>query len=173
MPNPRSYTMIVSNSMSNNIDETLSTLQHQNYTKCLPTNIHITTTFERRIASFVINSKIDEITLVSRSYLLYVYLQVNTHHCAECPELCFNRKSLCERHIFEKHSGFGFECSMCGKIFNRPDNHGNGYDGSELVLKKRSTRTFTEQESGEHRHFMREIQQNDLYYDREADHDDT
>ena len=70
------------------------------------------------------------------------------------------RKSLCERHIFEKYSGLGFECSMCGKIFNRPDNHGNGYDGSELDLKKRSTRTFTEQESEEYRNFMREINKN-------------
>ena len=61
--------------------------------------------------------------------------------------LCFNRKSLRERHIFEKHSGFGFECSMCGKIFNRPDNHDNSLVRSELVSKQRSTRTFTRSKS--------------------------
>ena len=88
---------------------------------------------------------------------MYVHLQVTTYHCAEC----FKKERV---HVsdtfFEKHIGLGFECSMCGKIFNRPDIHGNGYDGSELDLKKRSTRTFTEQESEEYRNFMREINKN-------------
>ena len=42
-----------------------------------------------------------------------------------------------------------------------------------ISFKEAEHQNFQEQESEEHRHFMREIQQKDLYYDGEADDDDT
>lgn len=68
-------------------------------------------------------------------------------------------RSLCERHVFEKHSGFGYECTVCHRIFNRPDNHSGRCVGNELLLRKKATRTFTEEEAEEHRLFMRNLHQ--------------
>ncbi|XP_061164969.1 uncharacterized protein LOC133173922 [Saccostrea echinata] len=80
-------------------------------------------------------------------------------HCTECPELSFERRSLCERHVFEKHSGFGYQCTICLKVFNRPDNHSGRCVGNELLLRKKSTKTFTEEEAEEHRKFMKSLSQ--------------
>lgn len=49
-----------------------------------------------------------------------------------CPGISFERRSLCERHLFEKHSGFRYECSICGKIYNRLDNQQGKCVGGEI-----------------------------------------
>lgn len=79
------------------------------------------------------------------------------YRCLKCPDLSFERRSLCERHVFEKHSGFGYLCTVCHRIFNRPDNHSGRCVGNELLLRKKATRTFTEEEAEEHRVFMRNL----------------
>lgn len=87
--------------------------------------------------------------------LVLPHFQITMFECLECPELSFERRSLCARHMFEKH--FGFECSGCKKIYNRPDNHQGRCKGREIKLKKRSTGTLTSEEAEEHRRFMRNI----------------
>lgn len=55
------------------------------------------------------------------------------------------------------HSGFGYECSICGKTYNRPDNHQGKCVGGDIKLKKRSTRTLTAEEAEEHRRNMKNL----------------
>ncbi|KAK3108631.1 hypothetical protein FSP39_012081 [Pinctada imbricata] len=86
-------------------------------------------------------------------------LTVTMYQCFkdECSDLIFERKSVCERHIFEKHSGFGYKCTGCDKIFNRQENHQNRCLGAEMRLVKKSTRTFTSEEEEEYKQFLRDI----------------
>ncbi|KAK3091977.1 hypothetical protein FSP39_024154 [Pinctada imbricata] len=75
-------------------------------------------------------------------------------------QIQFERRSLCERHILEKHSGFGYRCTSCSKFFNRPDNHkGKCLDG-ELKHAKRITGTMTEEEEKEYDNFIARINAN-------------
>ena len=68
--------------------------------------------------------------------------------CSECPDLTFERRSVCERHVFEKHSGFGYRCTGCKKTFNGPDNHQGKFIGAEMRLVKRATGTFVKRATG-------------------------
>ena len=76
------------------------------------------------------------------------------YSCSQCPDLTFERRSVCERHVFEKHSGFGYRCTGCKKTFNRPDNHQGKCIGAEMRLVKRATGTFNNEEEKEYHRFM-------------------
>uniref|UniRef100_A0A8W8NV49 Uncharacterized protein n=1 Tax=Magallana gigas TaxID=29159 RepID=A0A8W8NV49_MAGGI len=85
--------------------------------------------------------------------------KITMYRCLECPILSFERRSLCERHVFENHSGCGYECTVYHRVFNRPNNHSGRCVGNELLLRKKATRTYKEEEAEEHRSFIRNLHQ--------------
>jgi len=60
--------------------------------------------------------------------VLFIFLQVTQWSCKVCGEDVFTsiRKTVVSRHVMEQHSGFGYRCQGCNKIFGRQDQKHQG-----------------------------------------------
>ena len=60
-------------------------------------------------------------------YCYFIYFQVTQWSCGLCNgEFMSPRKTVIRRHLIEKHSGYGYKCRGCFKIFVRADQQHKG-----------------------------------------------
>jgi hypothetical protein len=65
-----------------------------------------------------------------------VYFQKDMFQCDICHDFEFEKRYEASRHIFEQHSGFGWKCLCCRKIFGRRSTQHKGCaEGSASTLK--------------------------------------
>lgn len=61
-------------------------------------------------------------------------------------DICFERRPEVFVSVTSlKTQGFGYECTVCHRIFNRLDNHSCRCVGNKYLLRNKATRTFTEE----------------------------
>ena len=89
--------------------------------------------------------------------LFLPFQNVCLYQCGICVEFEFEKRYQCERHMLEVHSGFGYKCDRCGRIYNRPENHQNKCPDSTLSIVNRRTQTYTENEAREYTLFRERL----------------
>ena len=74
---------------------------------------------------------------------LPTFQNICLYQCGICSDFEFEKRFQCERHMLEQHSGYGYKCSLCKQVFNRPDNHKSKCPGATFSTVNRKTGKFT------------------------------
>ncbi|CAG2203682.1 unnamed protein product [Mytilus edulis] len=78
--------------------------------------------------------------------LVWLYNPMNLYKCGFCHNFKYNTVFMLERHMLDQHSGFGFQCQECHKVFMRRDYQHRGCKNGEAGGQEEYNLQFTETE---------------------------
>ncbi|XP_063400908.1 uncharacterized protein LOC134685257 [Mytilus trossulus] len=89
---------------------------------------------------------------------------MSLYKCGFCHNFKYNTVFMLERHMLDQHSGFGFQCQECHKVFMRRDYQHRGCKngeagGKKLKLVDRQSHSFGEKEENKYKQFKRDMRQ--------------
>ena len=88
---------------------------------------------------------------------LSTFQDICLYQCRICRDFEFDKRFQCERHMLEQHSGYGYKCSLCNQVFNRPDNHKSKCLGATFSTVNRKTGKFTSSDEQEFSRFKQNL----------------
>ncbi|CAG2211132.1 unnamed protein product [Mytilus edulis] len=105
-----------------------------------------------------------QLKIYKENELVWLYNPMNLYKCGFCHNFKYNTVFMLERHMLDQHSGFGFQCQECHKVFMRRDYQHRGCKngeagGKKLKLVDRQTHSFGEKEENKYKQFKREMKQ--------------
>ena len=88
---------------------------------------------------------------------LPTFQNICLYQCGICSDFEFEKRFQCERHMLEQYSGYGYKCSLCKQVFNRPDNHKSKCPGATFSTVNRKTGKFTSSDEQEFSRFKQNL----------------